>query len=187
MKFTSWPLLSFFIIHFPQNPRKLILDAKFGVASTTWQEELHRLIYSVSLNCDKDTQAYSVAYTLWCFTNGTSFISDWVGHRKKNQLFHHVSEIFLIICQEWEVENRSGSRRKKSLSCFLAFFGFFSETRSVINYSVLRWSPYDILLQFTDMWPVCLHVLEVLSCQVKAIWVPIDLILSPYALAQKSQ
>lgn len=59
-----------------------ILGAEFCVASTKLQE-LYRPVNSVSHNCGKDTQAYSAAYTLWCFTSCTSFISDWVGHRKK--------------------------------------------------------------------------------------------------------
>lgn len=48
------------------------------------------------------------------------------------------------------MENRSGSRRKKSLSSF-------SEIRRVINYSVLRSDPYNVLLQLTAMRYVCLH------------------------------
>lgn len=78
------------------------------------------------------------------------FLIEWV-MEKKNQLFHHVSEIFLIICQEWEVENRSGSRRKKSLSCW----GFFSETRNVINHNVLRWGLYCFSSQIYGLF-VCM-------------------------------
>lgn len=51
------------------------------------------------------------------------------------------------------MENRSGSRRKKSLS-------FFSEIRrSVISYSVFRSGPYSVLLH-TALWCVCLHCLK---------------------------
>jgi len=49
------------------------------------------------------------------------------------------------------VENRSGSRRKKSLR-------FFSEIRRrIINYSVLRSDVYSVFLQLTAMWYVCLQ------------------------------
>lgn len=52
------------------------------------------------------------------------------------------------------MENRSGSRRKKSLS-------FFSEIRrSVISYSVFRSGPYSVLLQLTALCCVCLHCLK---------------------------
>lgn len=91
--------LFFFSISFPQNPRKQVFVAEFCITSATRLGELYGSIYSVSLKYTKVTQDYSAAYTValyqWCFFNF------WLsGSQKKYQLFHHVSEIFLVICQE---------------------------------------------------------------------------------------